>query len=149
MAKVTLNPMFQRLSGGIGRIVHYNRYGRQYCRIHVNPANPRTECQQAVRGTFADAVRSWQQLTHTEQSGYNRKARYKTMTGYNLYISLFMKANMPTAKRIPAAAGSQIVFSSCTDSIQPASSSVAVPFMPAVSSYSSSTGLVCSPAAGS
>lgn len=91
MAKTTLNPMFQNYTGRMGRIVHYNLFGRQYCRMHVIPKNPRTECQQAVRRTFSEAVHSWRQLTKDEKNEYNRKARKKRMRGYNLYISKYMK----------------------------------------------------------
>ncbi|HPS57879.1 MAG TPA: hypothetical protein PK514_07210 [Spirochaetota bacterium] len=135
MAKLTLNPMFHNLRGSIGRIVHYNRYGMQYCRIHVIPSNPRTECQQAVRATFADAVRSWQQLSPDEKSVYNRKARYKPVKGYNLYISQFMKANMPAAVKKPDK-GTQEVCSRFSHSTPEAFTSVATPLFIADSLYS-------------
>ncbi|HPS57382.1 MAG TPA: hypothetical protein PK514_04690 [Spirochaetota bacterium] len=94
MSKVTLNPMFQNHSGRMGRIVHYSLFGKQYCRIHVIPKNPRTECQQAVRRTFADAVNSWRRLLPEQKAEYNRKARKKRMRGYNLYISKYMKGGV-------------------------------------------------------
>ena len=149
MARVTLNPMFHRLSGNMGRIVHYNRYGQQYCRIHVIPANPRTECQQAVRATFAEAVHSWQQLDSVEKARYNRKARYKKYTGYNLYISTFMKANEPSAQKIQDSERSQVVLRRYSCSTLKASSSVAAPLLPACSPYSSSKHIAHSPGAGS
>ena len=136
MAKVTLNPMFRNVSGSMGRIVHYSRYGMQYCRIHVIPSNPRTECQQAVRATFADAVRSWQQLGPDEKAAFNRKARHKNLTGYNLYISIFMKSNMPAAVKNPAV-GSREVFSRFSHSIPQAFSSVASPLLVVSSAYTS------------
>lgn len=101
MSKVTLNPMFQNHSGRMGKIVHYSLFGKQYCRIHVIPKNPRTECQQAVRGTFADAVNSWRRLLPEEKAEYNKKARKKRMRGYNLYISKYMKGAV-TADSAPA-----------------------------------------------
>lgn len=94
MSKITLNPMFQSNSGRMGRIVHYNLFGKQYCRIHVIPKNPRTECQQSVRRTFADAVHSWRQLTKDEKNEYNRNALKKRIRGYNLYISRYMKGGV-------------------------------------------------------
>jgi len=148
MAKVTLDPMFQKLSGHLGNIVHYNRFGRQYCRIHVIPANPRTESQQALRATFADAVRSWQNLSHDEQAAFNHKARYKTITGYNLYISLFMKANMPAAAATESAAVSNNVFPQSADGNPEAFSSVALPFMRADILYSCLKRAAVSPDAG-
>jgi len=95
MAKVKLNPVFMSISGKIGRIVHYSRYGRQYCRVHVVPANPRTACQQAVRNIFAEAARSWKGLPASEQDEYNRRARYRPFSGYNLYVGRYMKLHMP------------------------------------------------------
>ena len=148
MARVTLNPMFHRLSGNMGRIVHYNRYGQQYCRVHVMPKNPRTECQQAVRATFADAVRSWQQLDSVEKARYNRKVRYKKMTGYNLYISTFMKANAPSTQKMQDSAGGQAVLRRYSNSNPEAFNSVALPLMPDYSSYSQFTQVAGSPSAG-
>lgn len=99
MAKVKLNPMFTSYTGHMGKIVHYTLFGRQYSRIHVIPKNPRTECQQAVRRTFSDAVSSWRSLTCDEKNEYNRRARKKRMRGYNLYISLYMKAEIKQGSR--------------------------------------------------
>ena len=94
MAKVKLNPVFMSIDGKIGRLVHFNRYGRQYCRVHVVPANPRTKCQQAVRNIFAEAVRSWRELSPETQGEYNRRARYMPLSGYNLYVGGYMKRNI-------------------------------------------------------
>lgn len=92
MAKTTLNPMFTSYTGRMGRIVHYNLFGRQYCRMHVIPKNPRTECQQAVRRTFSEAVHSWRNLSSEEKNEYSRRAKKKRTRGYNLYISEYMKS---------------------------------------------------------
>ena len=113
MAKTALNPMFTTYSGRMGKIVHYTIFGKQYCRMHVIPKNPRTECQQAVRRTFSDAVHSWRRLTKDEKNEYNRKALKKRMRGYNLYISKYMKGALaadsasdqgiqPAAGRLPS-----------------------------------------------
>lgn len=95
MAKTTLNPMFTSYTGRMGRIVHYNLFGRQYCRMHVIPKNPRTECQQAVRRTFSEAVHSWRNLSSEEKNEYSRRARYRPFSGYNLYVGRYMKLHMP------------------------------------------------------
>src|SRR5512145_598851 len=91
MAKIRLEFYLEEINGRIGNIVYYHCRGREYARVHVTPSNPRTQCQQAVRGLFALAVLSWQQLAPAEKAEFNRRARYKPMSGYNLYISQFMK----------------------------------------------------------
>ena len=64
-------------------------------RIYVIPRNPDTEKQRAVRCTFGDAVRSWKALSSDEKDTWNRRVSgmKKIMSGYNLYISEFMKKN--------------------------------------------------------
>jgi len=128
MAKVKLNPMFASLDGKIGRIVHFSRYGRQYCRIHVVPANPRTDCQQAVRNIFAEAVRSWRELSPEAQGEYNRRARYMPLSGYNLYISRYMKANMAEAGKTAAFEGSHKGTSVYPSTIQEAYHTLTSPY---------------------
>lgn len=56
------------------------------------PYNPRTAEQQAWRSDFADAVASWQSLTNEEKKEYNSKAQGKKMSGYNLYISNYLRS---------------------------------------------------------
>jgi hypothetical protein len=86
------------ISGRIGNVVFYTRRrsGKgtitQCIRTHVIPRNPDTEAQRAVRRSFGDAVREWQSMSPDEQYSYNRKARNLNMSGYNLYISIYMKS---------------------------------------------------------
>lgn len=54
------------------------------------PTNPQTEEQQAWRGTFADAVQAWQNLTEEEKSVYNNRAEGKKLSGYNLFLSQYL-----------------------------------------------------------
>lgn len=56
------------------------------------PTNPRTEKQQAWRGTFADGVQAWQNLTEAEKSVYNKEAEGKKMSGYNLFLSNYLSS---------------------------------------------------------
>jgi len=76
----------------MGDIVFYSLYERQYARLYSKPFNPDTAGQKIVRRAFGDAVRSWQALSPEEQYRYNKKARRLPMTGYNLYISDYMKS---------------------------------------------------------
>lgn len=57
------------------------------------PKNPQLPDQQNWRGIFADAVAGWQGLTNEQQAIYNKKAKYKNLSGYNLYISEYLLSN--------------------------------------------------------
>jgi len=91
MAGVKLNVFMNAVSGRLGEVVYYNLYNRQFARIHVIPANPCTDKQVEIRRTFGNAVRSWQDLHAEDKNRYNKKARRLSMSGYNLYISEYMK----------------------------------------------------------
>ncbi len=97
MALAELNPMFMNASGKIDRLVQYNRRGTQCIRRHVFPFNPNTPGQQAVRSSFRDAVHAWQVLPDTEKAEWNHKARYRNATGYNMFVSWYLKQNIPAA----------------------------------------------------
>jgi hypothetical protein len=97
MASVDLDLMFNGFSGRLGNIVLYTRYDNQYARIYSIPVNPDTNEQKMIRKTFGDAVRSWQELPQPEKDKYNKKARRLPMSGYNLYISCYMKENIMNA----------------------------------------------------
>lgn len=89
------HPSYITSSGGkMGDLVFYSIRDRQYARLYVKPANPDTSEQRFIRKTFGDAVRTWQKLTHEEKRKYNKKALRLSMTGYNLYISIFMRDNL-------------------------------------------------------
>ncbi len=94
MATALTSPVLKAIHGRIGNLVFYYRNGKQCVRIHVIPRNPDTEFQRIVRRAFGNAVRSWQTMSGTERSAFNKKARYLNMSGYNLYISGYMKKNI-------------------------------------------------------
>lgn len=96
MAIATLNPLLVSISGRIGSVVFYRRKKTQCIRMYVVPRNPDTILQRNVRKTFADAVKSWQMLTTEEKCKYRRRARGTTMSGYNLYISEYIKETTST-----------------------------------------------------
>jgi hypothetical protein len=99
MATATLNPFITSISGRIGSIVFYRRQGKTCIRSYVIPRNPDTAAQKAVRRSFADAVKSWQVLRCEEKYKFIRKAQKMQMSGYNLYISTFMKERFPEYKK--------------------------------------------------
>lgn len=91
MAIAVLNPLFSKVSGRIGGVVFYCRRNRQCIRTYVLPRNPNTIMQRIIRRTFANAVKSWQALSDEEKYKFTGKARGMNMSGYNLYISQYMK----------------------------------------------------------
>ena len=93
MAIVILNPVFTSISGAVGRMVFYKRYGKTVMRAYIIPPNPNTPAQQKNRSRFRDAMASWQGLSADEKIAYNAAARKPGITGHNLYISLYMKKN--------------------------------------------------------
>jgi len=95
MAYAKLNSIFTGINGRVGNVVFYKRMGRQCLRKYVIPRNPDTESQRLNRHTFRDAVLSWKELPLGEKEYYNRRVlrEKKVMSGYNLYISEFMKRN--------------------------------------------------------
>jgi hypothetical protein len=99
MATATLNPVLTSISGRIGSVVFYSRYNKQCIRQYVIPRNPDTIAQRSNRQSFANAVKSWQALTEKEKNKYNRKASNLNMSGYNLYISDFMKDYIPAGRK--------------------------------------------------
>ena len=105
MAVASLNPVITTLSGRIGNAVFYCRRGTQCARAYVVPRNPDTYAQRAVRGNFASAVKAWQQMSTTGKYAFTRKARGLGMSGYNLFISVFMTGNSIRQKKYSAAWG--------------------------------------------
>ncbi|HRZ26280.1 MAG TPA: hypothetical protein P5295_05685 [Spirochaetota bacterium] len=91
MAIAHLNPVIDSISGSVGKLVFYERYGKTVMRAYIIPPNPRTAAQQANRSRFRQAMASWRQLPDYEKDSYNRRARKLSMTGHNLYISRYMK----------------------------------------------------------
>ncbi len=99
MATATPNILINSISGKMGNVVFYVRRSTQCVRMYVIPRNPDTEAQRLVRRAFGDAVRSWQSMCPEERYAYIRKARYLNMSGYNLYISEYLKRVMQAVDR--------------------------------------------------
>lgn len=147
MASVTLNPMFMSVSGRLGKIVYYTRWKNSYARIYVKARNPRTEAQQRNRNLFSEAMKSWQGLSDEEKTAWNRRAKKLPMTGHNLYISRYMKADNAADK--PAGIDNNQNSSNCgTQSTQKAISSVTPPSMQGDRLYTTPTQHIYPPGAG-
>jgi hypothetical protein len=76
--------IYQRQRTSKGQIVRKLKF-------YVTP-NPRTEAQQANRNKFAEAIKNWQGLTTQQKEVYNKRAGYRPLSGYNLYIKEYMKS---------------------------------------------------------
>ncbi len=147
MASVTLNPMFMSVRGRLGKIVYYTRWKNVYARIYIKPRNPRTEAQQRNRNLFSEAMKSWQGLSEEEKFTWNRMAKKLPMTGHNLYISRYMKANNTADK--PAGIANNLNSNSCgVQSTQREICSVTPPSIQADRLYTASIKHIYSPGAG-
>jgi hypothetical protein len=83
--------MGNRYSGTIGKdTVASSWKGIRYIREYKVPADPKTELQLQHRALFAKAVKAWHALDPRQQEVYDRDA--VGMTGYNLFIALYLKA---------------------------------------------------------
>ena len=78
---------------GIYRVRH--RWGKviQEKMPFYFPTNPQLPDQQNWRGIFANAVAGWQGLTDQQKAVYNKRAKYKNFSGYNLYINEYLLSN--------------------------------------------------------
>lgn len=95
MSKINNPSYIDGNNGKIGKFVMYERRGKQCMRAHVIPANPDTPGQRVCRGAMKDAVKGWQDLPLEDKKLYNRRAdrSKKSLTGYNLFVSEFLKLN--------------------------------------------------------
>ena len=57
------------------------------------PSNPQTAAQQTNRAKMTAAVLAWQGLTPEQKEVYNQKAKYKNLSGYNLYLQEHLLSN--------------------------------------------------------
>ncbi len=97
MATAELHPAFISFRGNIGRLVWYQRMGTPCVRSHVIPYNPRTEAQQLNRNIFAEAVKTWQSMSDEERYTWKTKGAKRNRTGYNYFISEYMKRSAQPA----------------------------------------------------
>ncbi len=94
MATASPSLLINSIQGRLGSFVFYYSRGTQCVRTYVIPRNPDTQAQRIVRRNFAEAVHTWQSMTSDQKYAFNRKARYLNMSGYNLFISGYIKTNI-------------------------------------------------------
>lgn len=75
---------------GIYKIVVINGKQTQIREDYYVPTNPQTESQQANRQKLTNGVTAWQALTSSAKSVYNERAKYKKLSGYNLFLKEYL-----------------------------------------------------------
>lgn len=90
---VKVNNIFgDKYSGKVGNAGVFATWkGRQYRRSYVKPANPNTPAQQAVRGSFANAVDKWHDFNALQKQSYRPLTSGQVMSGFNLFVSRWQK----------------------------------------------------------
>jgi hypothetical protein len=94
-----ISPIVLFINGRYRNFVYYVWKNKQFKRKYVKPCNPDTAYQRNNRNRFADAVKSWQALTEAEKSIYTQKAVKLNMSGYNLFISMFINKGIALQKK--------------------------------------------------
>jgi len=77
---------------GIYQIRHSAGKAIQVKMPFYSPTNPQTEAQQAWRALFATGVSNWQSLSESAKNEWRGKAKYKPLTGFNLYLRTWLLA---------------------------------------------------------
>jgi hypothetical protein len=103
--------------GSLGKTIVYSKWkGISYARRWVQPANPNTTAQQAVRGVFGWLMQVWSYMPAEVQESWNAYASGQPLTGRNA-LAKFNVADLqgetdltnfvmaPSAKSGPIAAG--------------------------------------------
>lgn len=84
----------EELSGQIGKAGVYAKWkGIQYRRKYTKPANPKTPAQMKNRGVWANGVDKWHTFNPLQAQAYTPLASGQPMSGYNLFMSRWMKMN--------------------------------------------------------
>lgn len=91
------NVMGDEYSGAAGKAAVFAKWkGIQYRRKYVIPANPKTVAQTAIRTKFTNAVAKWHTWNTIRQLVFSFLASGVSMSGFNLLVSRWQKANPPT-----------------------------------------------------
>jgi hypothetical protein len=82
---------FQKTGRGFGNISNGGKFDRQQ-RRHVIPADPKTPAQITRRVKLAAATNAWHSLTTPEKKAARMRGAARSITGFNQFISEYMKA---------------------------------------------------------
>ncbi|MFH1706129.1 MAG: hypothetical protein ABH867_04465 [Patescibacteria group bacterium] len=88
--------MALKVRGKLGDIATFQEqwWGRQVSPPFY-PYNPQTYYQQSWRSVFAQGVANWQGFDEVVKQEYKSKSKNLLMTGFNYYLSEYLKANYP------------------------------------------------------
>lgn len=81
-------------SGRLGKdLIIQKLRGTVYIRVKPIPTYTNTPRQAQVRRVFAEAVRGWQRALPIVKTLYRYAANGKGMSGYELFIKLYVESN--------------------------------------------------------
>lgn len=93
MARITLTDEYKGFSGRIDDAVIYSWRGITCMRSYVVPRNPDTAAQRERRRRFAAAVQCWKSLSAETKERWNSIKADKRLTGYNVFVSAYMRCD--------------------------------------------------------
>jgi len=89
--KLPLNSMQAHGKFGDKIFARVEKTGNQYVKPYKKPKNPRTLKQQTQRAKIPDALAAWRALSSAQKAVWDKKARNKPKSGYNLFTSNYLK----------------------------------------------------------
>lgn len=91
MAKIKSPLMSQSASGTIaGNITFSVRTSGQQVRFQKKQKDKITSLRSDHRTIFSSAITAWNLLTSTQKRSWNIQAKGQNLTGYNLFISIYI-----------------------------------------------------------
>jgi hypothetical protein len=75
---------------GIYRSDNVTGVTKYYREPYYITRNPRTPAQQVHRQKYADGILAWQNLTRPEKELYNKRAKGKHYSGFNLFLKEYL-----------------------------------------------------------
>jgi hypothetical protein len=100
MANVKTPLMSGSAQGTIAQALTFSRRkGRQKVRFQRKQKYDATDNQIPYRLLMAQAVTEWNALTDEQKAVWNAQAQGTTKTGYNLFVSDYLKTTTPPEKR--------------------------------------------------
>ena len=100
MAKAQLPLLSASAQGSVGRCLTFSRRsGSNRVRYQRKQADAQTDNQVPRRLLVTQGVVNWKALSQVQKDVYNTRAKGLSMSGYNLYLSEYLKATTAPEKR--------------------------------------------------
>jgi len=100
MANVKLPLISASAQGTIADVLTFShRKGRQKVRFQRKQSYDASDNQTPRRLLVSGGVSNWQAFSAAEKAVYNTRAKGKSYSGYNLYLSEYLKTTAPPEKR--------------------------------------------------